>query len=633
MTGDTREEALEKWWAKWRAEDFTWEGLAKKPLQGWVVAEGFLREAKTGRVYGNAQDNLVMPVNERDATLQDYWRADPTGWQLRADDEMSDELHVVEGQPTYHVVHLPILYGDGEPTGKADWPDDFLDLIVLTRLVVAKETSWQRTSRGREIVGSDFDAQFQGGVWLKAETPWKNLRSVSLHIRREWSATLGFCHLESAEFPGYARFANAVFEKGAFFERAVFAHGADFKGVLFAETALFNEVSFGGTVSFEGVNFISAALFQHTHFALEANFEEATFGNEAMFSDARFLHRATFLRAKFVGAAVIDAVFDADAHFHSARFSGVAHFNKASFSKRAVFNGCSFDGPLSFSDTTFEFGASFVGLSWPEDSGCWHSAFDGAKFVGRVSFEGAGFRCLAAFNGATFEGGLVLDAVEEKAAKSRFRMERTAAVSASVEDGEVFLGGEKRDATRKEVAAHVRKMREVRLHELECGCRVLKEVFHKAADRSREQMLYQFESQARRAQRGLPAGEALFSDLYAFTSDYGASMVRPFVSLGILLLAFAATFFGFAEIRGLGSGNPIADAWQAFDFSLTNVFRPLSALSSEAAVHGSLAERLLTQAGYGWTTGVRALAILQSILAIVLAFLFALAVRRRFQIS
>ena len=70
---------------------------------------------------------------------------------------------------------------------------------------------------------------------------------------------------------------------------------------------------------------------------------------------------------------------------------------------------------------------------------------------------------------------------------------------------------------------------------------------------------------------------------------------------------------------------------QALEFSLINVFKPLSALTADGLRGGTLGERLLN-AGDWLPLGVRALAVMQSLFAIVVAFLFALAVRRRFQI-
>ena len=162
----------------------------------------------------------------------------------------------------------------------------------------------------------------------------------------------------------------------------------------------------------------------------------------------------------------------------------------------------------------------------------------------------------------------------------------------------------------------------------------------RASDKSREQMFYRFEVLARRERRerrGMPWGEKFFSRLYGHASDYGASMARPLGWLIVLIGLFGVGFFFWAYALGLvGAGDRRIDvitaAWQAFDLSWANVFKPLFALSADAQVEGSLGDRLL--GATPWVAfAVRAAATIQSLLAIVLAFLFALAVRRRFQIN
>ncbi len=253
----------------------------------------------------------------------------------------------------------------------------------------------------------------------------------------------------------------------------------------------------------------------------------------------------------------------------------------------------------------------------------------------------------AAFDGARLDGGLHIDDPDERTAGGTFNAERKAAISASRTDGEVFEREEnaRREEQRRgkfvqvsqgEIRNHVRSQREARLRELERGCRVLKLAFERAANKSREQMLYRFELRARRAQRNLPPGEALFSDLYALASDYGASMARPFVALALLIVLFGAIFLGWGYARGFVGADAEAlnlAASQAFDLSWANVFKPLSALNGEATDQGTLTHELLNDPTPWVSAAVRAVATLQSLLAIVLAFLFALAVRRRFQIS
>jgi len=42
---DKKAELLAAWRKRWREADFTWAGLSKHKLQGWVVEDGVLREA------------------------------------------------------------------------------------------------------------------------------------------------------------------------------------------------------------------------------------------------------------------------------------------------------------------------------------------------------------------------------------------------------------------------------------------------------------------------------------------------------------------------------------------------------------------------------------------------------------
>lgn len=170
----------------------------------------------------------------------------------------------------------------------------------------------------------------------------------------------------------------------------------------------------------------------------------------------------------------------------------------------------------------------------------------------------------------------------------------------------------------------MKTQREARLKQLERGCRVLKLAMSKASNKSREQLLYRFELSARRAQRGLPPGEALFSDLYGATSDYGASLVRPLGLLLMLTALFALIYWLWGVIQ---PDTTAPSCWDALHFSFGRVapFGPWG--------EGGAWLTFMDNRASGIGVLVRALATVQSLFAIMLAFLFALAVRRRFQIS
>ena len=109
---DSKQPQDKAWWDAWRLADFTWAGLAKRALAGWVVRDGVLMEEESGAVYGAAAASdeppsalrafsaaIAAPQRSlfaskppagggRTATRQDYWRADPATGRLRHDDEL-----------------------------------------------------------------------------------------------------------------------------------------------------------------------------------------------------------------------------------------------------------------------------------------------------------------------------------------------------------------------------------------------------------------------------------------------------------------------------------------------------------------------------------------------------------------
>lgn len=622
---------LKHWHAKWQHEDFTWRGLAyNKRLFGWVVVDELLREAESGRIYGQPLPEVAMPVSGREASLQDYWRADPATGRLRSDAEMQRELHVVEGQPTYHLSHLPLFYSDGTPTGKADWPDDALDAIVGPRLVASSETLWSRHADNDKYVGRH--ARLQGGIWLRAPTHPQG-KGIPLSVNLSKSMFARYCDFAGARFAGFNRMGEVFFAADVHCAGTAFIGPVWLTSVLFGGRARFDEATFDDYVEFNAARFHSGARFTTTTFGGEARFEETVFGGEAWFEGTTFKTNSRFDRATFSGAARFEgAGFGGTARFDGVTFRDQARFDSTLFSATARFDKAKFFGEMNFTSAIFEKLASFESIAWPSIATHWHAAFDQALFRGTSVLTGAGFSNFAAFDGATLERGIQFDESDERAAKARFLLERRAAIAAASRDGAEFRA-QSTKPPEQSIKAHVKAQREARLRELERGCRVLKLAFERAADKTREQLLYRFELQARRAQIKLAPGEALFSDLYALSADYGASMVRPFVALAVVVTLFAAAYLAL----GCGIGvtrdvDYLSSAAQAFEFSLTNTFRPFSALSAEDIREESLGGRLLT---YDALTalGTRVLSILQALLSIVLAFLFALAVRRRFQIG
>lgn len=341
----TREELEEEWWKRWHGEDFTWKGLEDKPLFGWVVAHGFLREAATGRFYGKPAPKVPVRVAGQSANLQHYWSADPASGALRGIADMADELVLIDGQHTYHKVHLPLVYEDGTATLKAGWRPDALDAIVIARLLAAVDTGLPTEDFQENPNGADLRAQFQGGVWLKATS-----------------------HSRGVEFPLRIRI-----------ELAYFAGSACFIGANFWGKVSFDRVVFSGSANFRGANFRSDASFLEARFSMITNFSGANFFGDTYFQTASFLNYAEFKAV----------VFSNVANFHGVYLSDCVDFEGSVFSKKATFDKANFAKKTSFTGATFR--------------GC--ASFDEAKFWGLGNFENAAFEANCRFSNSEFKVG------------------------------------------------------------------------------------------------------------------------------------------------------------------------------------------------------------------------------------
>jgi hypothetical protein len=305
----------------------------------------------------------------------------------------------------------------------------------------------------------------------------------------------------------------------------------------------------------------------------------------------------------------------------------------------------------------FDKPVSLVRIFWPGAPQDWHSALDQTVFKSAPVFTGAGFKSLAAFDGAVLERGVVLDDPAAKTSDRFFQSERRDAIKAARADLEAWVEEQeqeqKGDSSEVEGEADTKKPKRIsgrerkkqleefrnrRLAELEGGCRTLKKAMEYASNKTREQLFYRYELIARRAQAATPLSEKIFSYLYDWFGNYGASIGRPFIAVTALTLLFSLVYWGL-DIGWVDAAshavalNPTTNVdpalERALSFSASRIF-PFGAfddvsagwLQSYETAHGSLA-----------ALGVRILASLQSTFALTLVFMVGLAVRRKFQIS
>ena len=683
------------WWDKWWEEDFSWDGLANKSWDGWVVMDHgrvLPIEDAPGEWERDRYGNLELPDDYpgRQATLQDYWR-----------DQEEDLVTSPDGATRFTRFHLPLTWRDGSPTGKAEWDHSALDDLIAGRIAASAETEFEYRYFGMRPKGADRRVQFQGGVFLLFSTPITQTgdNRTRLNWRSDVAAFVGFAAFRSAAFYGDAVFRDAAFSESAFFKNADFSGNADFRSAAVSGGALFSNAAFSGHAYFSNVAFSEEAVFRDTAFSGGALFSDTVFSGDATFRNAAFPGDAVFRNAAFSGDAnFMNAAFSGDAYFESAAFSGGADFDSAAFSggalfrctvfsgnatfRNAAFSGdadfesAAFSGDADFESAAFSGGALFrctvfsgnadisngsvegelffIGTKWKKrvslaktrapgrlvfnhcDFGNqeqnWRGMFSGARIDNLLDWRNMPGHYASAFDGATLERGLLRDRRGEGEDRKAHEEALKLALKPVNDEGDP-------DKTEREPA----------LRALEGGALKLKLAMERESDKQREQAFYRLELRARRKQKGTPLSEKLFSFAYAAFSNYGASIGRPFMALFSMIALFAVAFWGwsFALDREATLNDGINSAWQAADLSWSNVFKPLSALSTENDFEdkNAMAYRLLyiecpegsTNDQCGGVDGVgfavRAVSTLESFLAIILAFLLALAVRRRFQIS
>jgi hypothetical protein len=381
-------ELQSEWWKGWWEQDFSWAGLAAKPV-------GQNGEAIHGGTHG-----------ERD--LQAWWRRDPETGETRCDDALRAVGELVTGPDGrhWHIAHVPLHWPDGAPA-KAGWDTaayDRLAAVIVRRVAAASETV---TDPECDALAPDGRAQFSGAVLLRAPTH-PNGPGYVVCALCDWGLLPPGWRDGQVLSSGF-RFANANFSEGAGFEGADFSGKANFVNTTFSGDASFVSATFAGEASFVDATFSGAAYFDRATFSVIANFDSAAFSGEASFASVKFYEGASFESAKFFGNTNFEsatfsgdvnfnrAIFNGNAKFVFTIFSGYAGLNSATFSGDVGFGSATFSGDIGFGSATFSGDASFVSATFSGDA-----RFDSATFGGETYFNGTSFSSDASFDRATF---------------------------------------------------------------------------------------------------------------------------------------------------------------------------------------------------------------------------------------
>jgi hypothetical protein len=615
------------WQALWEACDFSWEGLADAAWERGDKANN-AQEAKRWRAPADFPLEVALEGAGEEAfkpaSLRDYWRWVPaegwsedkgwTGGRLASDEELKALGLLVETDGRlWHVLHRPearasvaldkVGGGADVQSGAAETAAQMgpepkataaaLRAAILQRLALARP---------------GFRAAFTGARATGLAAVWRDFAGTSetkrpLHVAAVLAA-FDRVDVSGLTFGDGAGFESATFGDGARFWSATFGDGADFRAATFGDGARFWSATFGDGADFRGATF-----------GVGVGFESATFGDRASFDSATFAGNLKATKMVCRG-----------------RFQMRAAEVKAY--------------------------ADFSGAQWPERFEEQHAAFEGCRFRDVADFKTPDFSAFGLFDGAEFKGRVLLLDPGDRDADALFLVARRAAQAAVKADKQAFRDHanavrEHKEALRQWQASEADKPEDERAKapdppELEYlderganarfgalagGLRTLKLAMVAQSDVDREQRFYRYELKARAFRPSEPQAAKFAASVYGLAADYGASIGRPFIALAFVLVSFAAAYWSIGLGLGLVSLPPTpGPIYQSLEFSLTNTFRPLSALTAEGFREATLGKRLLEHSDL-IALVVRLFSILQSLIALILAFLFGLAVRRRFQIA
>jgi uncharacterized protein YjbI with pentapeptide repeats len=378
---------------------------------------------------------------------------------------------------------------------------------------------------------------------------------------------IGSADFSKAQFAGTARFDEARFTADTVFEGAVFSAPAGFNACQFFGTAGFRETQFTGEARFAEAAFKGECQFERGQFWNDVSFREVRFDSTALFTDMRVEGASRFKGAKFaMEANFLDARFTGNADFSDTDFGGSSIFRSAHFARGASWDGCRFLN-----------GADFSGLMLGKASSFKESQFEGdanfreAHCDAPVSFAGARFKTNADFSAFQSKVAVVFANADFKAVPNFLE---ASFLEPPRLDNMIVADPVKRFPKWKDagVSDPRRFFRFVKVCEdpnASVKYRRLKKLAFEAQDLAREQ---EFFAQALRCRRfwldtplGRGAARFWFGWVYGGVSDFGRSLVRPF--LFWLLSIFLFSIYFFAQGAGaawtkcvVGASDPISEA-------------------------------------------------------------------------
>ena len=190
---------------------------------------------------------------------------------------------------------------------------------------------------------------------------------------------------DDAQFGDHTRFEGTQFGHGASFERARFGRFTSFEETRFGTNVWFRHTQFGERASFARAQFSTWARFEVVDFGDGASFDGVRFGDNVRFTGSQFGHMARFTAVEFGADAVFTGIrYGNKALFVGAHFDGFTKFSDAVFGEHVAFNGSQFNSKVEFDGALFGSNANFAGTQLGNDAVFDHAQFGtGATFAAR----------------------------------------------------------------------------------------------------------------------------------------------------------------------------------------------------------------------------------------------------------
>lgn len=164
--------------------------------------------------------------------------------------------------------------------------------------------------------------------------------------------------------------------------------------------------------------------------------------------------------------------------------------------------------------------------------------------------------------------------------------------------------------------------------DIESGCRTVRKYQDDVSNFHSGQFWHKMELLARRSRDDVGAVEKVSSHAYGVISDYGISIMRPFLALIVSVIVFASVYayFGADAQSQILSWN---DASEGLGYSLNRML-PIGVFGN---AENAWRDILTGSGGSLGSIGIRTIATAQTVVSAVLIYLGVMAVRRKFKIN